>query len=121
MTTLLGLLTSEISDVIVPVNKLTSVGNQISTIDTTSDNLFLLSEIEIFGTLKYSFTGEGTRYSYYAAGGGSIKNKSSAATQWWTRSPRSTSSSYYLYVNISGAMAYTYPDRLYGVAFAFCT
>ena len=39
-----------------------------SSIVTSADKLFLLSEIEIFGSRTISAAGEGTQYSYYANG-----------------------------------------------------
>ena len=67
MPTLKLLLPAEVQAGIRPVKKLTSAGDQSSSIVTTNDDLFLLSEIEIFGSTTYSFAGEGTQY--YGAGG----------------------------------------------------
>ena len=47
------------------VNKKTSSGNNSSTIETVQDKIFLASEIEIFGSINYSFSGEGAQYRYY--------------------------------------------------------
>lgn len=55
MPALKALLPAEVQSGIREVNKLTSAGNQSSIIVTTSDELFLLSEIEIFGSTTYSF------------------------------------------------------------------
>ena len=50
-------LPADLQKAIKAVNKLTSVGNQSATIKTTSDKLFLLSEVEIFGSTTYSKSG----------------------------------------------------------------
>jgi len=57
----LSQLPADLRAAIKPVNKLSSAGLQSSNIVTTSDSLFLLSEIEIFGSVSQSFAGEGTR------------------------------------------------------------
>lgn len=104
------------------VNKLTSAGNQSSNIVTTSDKLFLLSEVEVFGTTNYSFSGEGTRYAYYAEGRSTVKNKIDAGTMgWWERSPRYNSTSAFCNVGVSASSASnTAASTLSCVAFAFC-
>lgn len=102
------------------VNKLTSAGNQSSTINTTADKLFLLSEVEIFGSTTYSAAGEGTQYDYYNTGGSKVKNYSGSARTWWERSPYSGASKYVCVVDSNGsAKRYTASDA-YGVAFGFC-
>ena len=57
---ILALMPTEVQNGIREVNKLTSAGNKSSTINTTADKLFLLSEVEIFGSPSYSVSGEGT-------------------------------------------------------------
>ena len=64
MSTYLSQLPAALRNVIKTVNKRTSAGNQSSSIQTTQDKLFLLSEIEIFGATTYSFAGEGTQYEH---------------------------------------------------------
>ena len=48
------------------VNKLTSEGDQLFIIDTTSDYIFLPSEVEALGTFSGSVKGEGFQYTYYS-------------------------------------------------------
>lgn len=121
IATLLSQLNSDLSAVIVPVNKLSGVGGGVSSgTETTSDSLFLLANIEVFGTIDYSFKGEGTRYSYYQNGGSKIKNKSGSAFDWWLRSPRSGDSKLFCRTNSSGS-AGSYTSNSYrGVSFGFC-
>ena len=89
MATLLNQLSSDLKSVLKFVNKVTSVGNNSSGLETTSDKLFLLSEIEVFGATQYSYAGEGKQYEYYTAGNSTIKKVNGSANNWWERSPRS--------------------------------
>lgn len=100
---ILALMPSEVQAGIKEVNKLTSAGNKSSTINTTADKLFLLSEIEVFGSVTNSFAGEGDQYAYYAAGNSGIKYNAGTACAWWCRSPGANYTSDFCRVNISGA------------------
>lgn len=121
MATLLGLLESDVPGVIVPVNKLTTAGSGSSTINTTSDSLFLLSEKEVMGGTPYTPAGEGTQYAYYVAGNSAIKNRSGTAEYWWLRSPKENDTSRFVEVSTSGSTSYDGATSLRGVVFAFCT
>ena len=99
---------------------MTSTGNQTTTINTTSDKLFLLSEIEIFGTRSYSVAGEGSQYEWYKAGNSKIKYRSGSAVDWWERSPHSSSATYFCYVNSAGNAVNNNASNSYGVFFGFC-
>ena len=102
------------------MQKKTSAGSQSSSIQTTNDKLFLLSEIEIFGSTTYSFAGEGTQYDYYKAGNSKVKNRSGGAGTWWERSPRSSNSTAFCRVNSNGDATAGSASGSYGVAFGFC-
>ena len=80
---ILNLMPAEVKAAIRDVQKKSSAGNQSSSIQTTNDKLFLLSEIEIFGSTTYSFAGEGTQYAYYQAGNSKVKNQNGSANSWW--------------------------------------
>lgn len=117
---ILNLMPAEVKAAIREVQKKTSAGNQSSTIQTTNDKLFLLSEIEIFGRTTSSFAGEGTQYAYYQAGNSTVKNRSGGAYSWWDRSPSSAVSANFCRVN-SGGYADSYrASSSRGVAFGFC-
>lgn len=117
---ILALMPTEIQNGIREVNKLTSAGNQSSTIKTTADKLFLLSEIEIFGSVSYSYSGEGTQYDYYKAGNSKKKMLSSYTWDWWERSPSNSDATYFCYVNSYGDASDNDANGPLGVAFAFC-
>lgn len=89
------------------VKKLTSVGGQSSTIKTSNDYAFLLSEIEIFGNISYSFGGEGTQYQYFKnATANRYKSPrtsdSYASGIWWERSPCRSANESFCVVNAAG-------------------
>lgn len=115
---ILALMPTEVQNGIREVNKLTSAGNESTTINTTADKLFLLSEIEIFGSVSHSKSGEGTQYDYYKAGNSNVKKLNGSANYWWERSPST-------YKNFCDVSANGYADKsvtsyAFGVAFAFC-
>ena len=120
MTTLLGLASTDFKNVIKGVNKRTSIGNKSATIATTEDKLFLLSEIEIFGTAGPSFAGEGEQYAYYKAGNSKIKKLDGNAQHWWERSPERSTNSFFCLVFDTGISDYSVSTNAFGVAFAFC-
>ena len=117
---ILALMPTEVQSGIREVNKLTSAGNQSATINTTADKLFLLSEIEIFGSVSNSKSGEGTQYDYYKAGNSRVKNYNGSTYYWWERSPAGIRSTDFCYVNRAGDASYTNASVALGVAFGFC-
>ena len=117
---ILALMPSEVQAGIKEVNKLTSAGSQSSTINTTADKLFLLSEIEIFGSTTYSKSGEGSQYAYYSAGNSKVKNLSGSASFWWERSPNGSNSTSFCRVASTGGANNSNASSSFGVAFGFC-
>ncbi|MCI6760326.1 MAG: DUF6273 domain-containing protein [Clostridiales bacterium] len=117
---ILALMPTEVQNGIREVNKLTSAGSQSSTINTTADKLFLLSEIEIFGSVRYSKSGEGTQYDYYKAGNSKVKNRNGSAAPWWERSPDASYSARFCVVRSGGRADTDTAGSAYGVAFGFC-
>jgi hypothetical protein len=111
---------AEVQNGIREVSKKASVGGASSTIETVSDKLFLLSEVEIFGSTSYSAAGEGTQYDYYKAGNSKVKKQNGSANYWWERSPYGSDSTYFCNVNSGGNANYSYPSNNFCVAFAFC-
>lgn len=117
---ILALMPTEVKNSIREVNKLTSEGNKSSAITTTADKLFLLSEVEIFGSTTYSVAGEGTQYDYYKAGNSKIKKQNGGTEYWWERSPRDNTSSFFCMVDREGSVYNISASRAGGVAFGFC-
>ena len=114
---------SGIKSLIKPVVKLTSAGNQSSVINSDNDNVFLLSEIEIFGAATGSATGEGNQYPYFMTVANIYKKpiyKTYKSAYWWTRSPQASSNSLFRSVDSNGNTYYYYASYAFGICPAFC-
>lgn len=120
MATLLSQLASDLKNAIVKVKKLSSAGNQSTAINTTEDSLFLLSEVEIFGSTKYSKSGEGSQYAYYKAGNSKVKQVNGAPSGWWERSPNGGYSTGFCIVSFNGNASGNDASATNGVSFGFC-
>ena len=117
---ILSQMPTEVQNGIRGMNKLTSAGSKSATINTTADKLFLLSEIEIFGSVSYSKSGEGTQYDYYKAGNSKVKKYNGSADIWWERSPYGRNSTDFCNVYGNGGARYDQASYANGVAFGFC-
>ena len=121
MSTYKSQLPAALRNVIKTVKKKSGTGGGSSSgTQQTNDDLFLLSEIEIFGTTTYSVAGEGTQYEWYKAGNSRIKKVNGSAGDWWERSPRSGGTGYFCIVGSSGSADYSYAGYSRGVSFGFC-
>lgn len=121
--TLLNSLPTDLKAVLKEVNKKTSAGSQSSTINTNAMKIFLFSEVEIFGSVAYSKSGEGSQYSRFATASSRIKylsNGTGAASYWWERSPGASNSNTFCYVGSGGSAHYYYASYSGGVCFGFC-
>lgn len=108
----------EVQNGIREVIKGTSIGGSGNSY--SAHKLFLLSEIEIFGSNSYSASGEGTQYDYYKAGNSKVKHLGVDANAWWERSPDGSGGGYFCYVTSRGAAASRKGSDALGVAFGFC-
>lgn len=117
---ILALMPSEVQAGIREVNKLTSAGNKSSTIKTTADKLFLLSEIETYGRITSSVSGEGSQYAYYSVGNSVVKNVNGSAQTWFERSPYISNNTHFCCAGSNGLPAGGGASTSLGVAFAFC-
>ena len=121
MSTYKSQLPAALRNVIKTVKKKSGTGGGSSSgTQQTNDDLFLLSEIEIFGTTTYSVAGEGTQYEWYKAGNSRIKKVNGSAYYWWERSPRSGNTDNFCYVRSSGDADNYYANNSRGVSFGFC-
>ena len=121
MSTYKSQLPAALRNVIKTVKKKSGTGGGSSSgTQQTNDDLFLLSEIEIFGTTTYSVAGEGTQYEWYKAGNSRIKKVNGSANFWWERSPRSGNTTGFCVVDSSGNADYNTASGSYGVSFGFC-
>ena len=130
MQTLLAQLPSDLRNSIKQVNKKATAGGASTTITTSSDKLFLFSEVEIDGTTTAGYADEGEQYEYWKTiKDGTIaadrikylSNGGGSANYWWLRSPYVSASTIFRYiastgsVSASGSASFTY-----GVSFGFC-
>ena len=115
---ILALMPAEVQNGIHAVNKKTSEGGNSTTIEIVSDTLFLLSEVEIFGTASSSVAGEGSQYDYYKAGNPKIKKREGVDEFWWERS--SASGGMFCRVRANGQAGASNASSSLGVSFAFC-
>jgi hypothetical protein len=102
------------------VNKISASSGRSHVLVTTKDSLFLLSEVEVFGSSINSNSGEGTQYDYYKAGNSTVKNFNGSAYDWWERSPSAGSTRYYCTVKSTGSSINSGANAIRGVAFGFC-
>ena len=129
MQTLLGQLPSDLQAVIKSVDKKATSGSQSIAIATSSDKLFLFSEVEIDGTTSAGYASEGEQYEYWKTvkdGKTSadrikyLSNGGGSANSWWLRSPYVSSSSGFRYVYSTGGVSGNSASYTYGVSFGFC-
>lgn len=107
------------------VRKLTSEGSQSNTIKTSNDYAFLPSEIEIFGSVAYSYAGEGKQYQYFKnATANRYKKPRYSSTyvsgQYWTRSPYSSGSDSFCGVGRGGGANADSASNTGGIAPCLC-
>ena len=129
MQTLLGQLPSDLQAAIKSVNKKATSGGASTTIKTSSDKLFLFSEVEIDGTTSSGYASEGEQYEYWktvkdgtvaADRVKKLSNGGGSANSWWLRSPLVSSSHSFRYITSTGSVNYTNANGTYGVSFGFC-
>ena len=129
MQTLLGQLPSDLQAVIKSVNKKATSGGASTTIKTSSDKLFLLSEVEIDGTTTAGYAGEGVQYEYWkTVKDGTVaadrvkrlSNGGGSAYTWWLRSPYVSLSATFRYIYSTGSVIGDTASITYGVSFGFC-
>lgn len=97
-----------------------------SYVTSTSDDIFLLAEYEVFGTRSYANSAEQNnqaQYQYYINGNSKIKyqhNATSTACYWWLRSPRAGNSYRFCYVSTSESAGSDPAGSSFGFAPGFC-
>ena len=104
-----------VKDAIKAVNKETLNGTRDG-LETTSDKLFLLSEVEVNGSVYFSNNfAEGSRYAFF----GDVDSMKSNAS-YWLRGPGKNNAIGYTQINMSGYMANGSAEYACGVVFGFC-
>mgnify|MGYP004528510505 CR=1 FL=1 len=128
--TMVAVIPEELRAVLKSVTKYTdNTGNgssMASNVTATTDYFFLLSELEVSGSIRYGNANEADKqkqYAYYSAGNSKIKykhNNTSTDARWWLRSPRAGSSNFFVIVNTSGVASANGANLSYGFAPGFC-
>lgn len=123
-TSFLTGLPSDLQSVIKTVNKKTGTGGGSSSgTRTDAVKIFLFAEIEVFGSITNSVSGEGSRYSRFTNSSSRKKylsNGSGSAGWWWLRSPCSGNSIGFCYVGPGGYASWDSADDSNGVCAGFC-
>ena len=100
--------------------------NTASYVTATTDDIFLLSEFEVFGTRRYANSAEQNyqaQYAYYSAGNSKVRYRHSSTgsiAYWWLRSVYADHSRNFCLVNTSGSASTNSPNFSFGFAPAFC-
>ena len=87
-----------------------------SRVENTTDTFALRAEVEVFGSLTYSVSGEGTQVEYYKTSANRIKQTAGSDANWWERSPRKGVTGIFCRVNASGAAGAINAGSNYGLA-----
>ena len=118
----LALMPAEVQSGIREVSKKTASGGSATStgIETVTDKLFLLSEVETFGSTGNSADGEGSQYTYYGAGNSAVKTLNGSMSSWWLRSPQKYSDYSFCASSGSGSPTDLNATNERGTAFAFC-
>ena len=83
------------------------------------NELFLLSEEQVFGECRLSHSEEGVS-QLECFKGSRTKVRDGNPTWWWLRSPYSCNADCFVIVDSGGAVNYNYADTAGGIAPAFC-
>ena len=107
-------------------NTANSGGSTASYVTATTDYFFLLSEFEVFGSIKFGNTNEKNKqaqYAYYSAGNSKLKyrhDRTSTTAYWCLRSPRANIFDRFVAVVNDGTVSYRYANTSLGFAPGFC-
>lgn len=100
--------------------------NTASYVTATTDDIFLLAELEVFGARSYANSAEQNyqaQYAYYSAGNSKVRYRHSSTgstAYWWLRSVIASNSGGFCFVDPSESAGGNAADISYGFAPAFC-
>ncbi len=126
MATLLSQLPSDLQSVIKQVSKKATAGSQSTTITTSTDKLFLFSEVELDATTTTGYASEGEQYEYWKTRNTDnerikkLSNGTGSAVGWWLRSPFTSYTTLFRYIYFSGVVDGYVASDSRGVCFGFC-
>ena len=116
-------LPSDLKALVAPVKKKWyTTYNDVNSLTEGNYNVWLLSEMEVFGTNIYTVgTGEGSKYPIFTDNASRIKKVNGTAGSWWLGSCNSNySSSNVVVVNSGGGVYSSGADNSCGVAAGLC-
>lgn len=123
-STIYSALPDELKSAIVTVNKLSQSHTSLSNLDTTADNMFILSAFEVFGsTTRGNTTADGTIYPFYQAGNSKIKyigGTSTACVHYLRTIYKGDTDRFFTTVTAAGAEGYLRLTQTGYLAPAFC-
>lgn len=96
--------------------------NDANSLTEGNYNVWLLSEMEVFGTNAYTIgTGEGSKYDIFTDNASRIKEVNGTANIWWLGSCLGGSNRSFVIVKPSGDVYYSgFPTDAFGVAVGLC-
>lgn len=115
-----AILPDELVAEIVPVVKYTATSGG-KNIESVTDKVFIPSEVEVFGTPKYSKKGEGEQYALFKDWKNRVKGYADGeyGRRWWLRSPYAGYSDRFCYVACDGGYDHGSADGSNGIAPCF--
>lgn len=108
----------DLRSVVKQVNKPASAGTSSAQIVVTADRIFLMSQVEVQGTVTNAMPGEGTQYAFFTSGGTKVKKATETAATWWNRSSGGSQS--FCIVSAAGTASTNNAHVLNGVSFGLC-
>lgn len=124
MATFLAQLPADLRAVIKPVKKKSTAGNQSTTIQTTTDSMWLAASVEVgLETTGAGYKDEGTTYPLFVDNASRIKklsNGAGSANYWWLRSPFTGYATHFRSVTSGGSSYTTGAGDSYGVCLGLC-
>lgn len=120
IATLLGQLPSDLRAVVKQVQKKTYDGYGSSYIESTTDKLWLFSEVEVLGEALASADGEGTIYPLFRSDVSRVKTVKDSASAWWLRSPHIATGVHFRAVDTNGKPTSVLASNSIGVSVGFC-
>ena len=121
MATYLNKFPAEWRAIIKPVKKKTTSGNKSTTIQTTNDSLWIASFKEVgLYTTTVGYSEEGETYPLFTDNDSRIKKVNGSPANWWSRSPYTSSTTYFMNVYSAGNSDYNDASSSRGVCLGLC-
>lgn len=117
---ILGTFPSDWQSIMTPVKKKTANTQNSSILTETTDTLWLLSQIEVFGDSTQSPAGEGTVYPVFSDDASRKKTVKNVASQWFLRSFYGPDQGYKCSVGDYGNRGYQRVNENSGICLGFC-